>query len=98
MVHPPPPGAEFFVHREGEERLKTIADWISQIGQALAAKGKVTLEGYEISPADPSEYRVVYERMPRGEMSLKIELKWWPNAKEHKPDQGGGLPKVETES
>lgn len=77
-----PVGPQFFVHMNRDmdlgqisQRIQTIAEQLQQNkGFVLEQQGKV----YEVRPSDPCSFKMVYELMPKGELSVKIELKWWP--------------------
>jgi hypothetical protein len=55
-------------------------------------KDKITVE-----PPKRLTYICRYERLPRGEYALKLELKWDPGA-EHEPPSSGGAFKIEAPS
>ena len=75
--HPPPhPQQEWIVNLEKTYPLATIAERLQQIGKLLAERGDVRLEDVVVKPSDPCFFMLRYERMPRGELSLKIELQW----------------------
>lgn len=57
-----------------------FSEVIQQIGKALEDRSTVKLNGIDVTPADPSHCIVRYERMPHGELTLKIEMKWIPGA------------------
>jgi hypothetical protein len=78
---PKHPEEHRFVNNERKLSLKDIGEQLQQIGTRLAEKGRFKLNKTEVAPPDPCELKLRYERMPRGELSLKIELKWWPEAK-----------------
>lgn len=75
--HPPHAYAQFIKDEEIERDLGDIGARLQKIGQALADRGEVTLDDVTVKPADPCTYIMRYERMPAGELSLKIELLWW---------------------
>jgi len=80
--YPPPPPhahAQFIKAEETERELADIGARLQKIGQALADRGEVTLDSVTVKPIDPCTYIIRYERMPAGELSLKMELVWWEN-------------------
>lgn len=78
MPHRPPHHRkhEWIRSEEKTRSLKDVGDRLQKIGSLLVQKGYFTLGGTEIKPPDPCEFILRYERMPRGELSLKIELLW----------------------
>lgn len=82
MAPPPPPyGPEIFFRDERDETLAEIGQFLQKVSSSLAKSGKVTLqsgmgEKHIVQPPDQCTFIVAYERMPRGELSLKLELKW----------------------
>ena len=85
---PPPhkkpghPQHEWLVNVEEERSLADIAQTLSAVASHLAADGQVILNGTIVAPNDPCEFMVRYERLPRGEFKLKLELTWEPDTVE----------------
>lgn len=82
QVPPPPeppnrhPRHEFFESQERMMTLKEIGENLVKIGSLLSDRGSFRLGGTQVSPPDPCPFIMRFERMPRGELSLKLELKW----------------------
>lgn len=79
--HPPPPPHhhgphEWLINDERVRPLAEIASRLQQMGQLLQERGSIKLGGNEITPTDPALFITRYERMPKGELSLKLELMW----------------------
>ncbi len=76
----PPPEhrgpAQRWVNEEVERPLKEGCERLQKIVNLILEKGYVTIDKNYIEPADPCECIIRYERMPAGELSLKLELKW----------------------
>ena len=77
--HPPPPIGgphEWIVNEEKMRSLQEAGERLQQIGRLISERGYVSLDGNDVKPADPCLSITRYERMPRGELSLKLELLW----------------------
>ena len=64
---------------ESEEKTRSLQDIGSRlvkIGELLLDKGSLKLGQTDVRPADPSRFMLRYERMPHGELSLKLEVLW----------------------
>lgn len=68
---------------ENEEKVRTlqeIGDRLSLIGSRLSGrgpgKGGFTLGRTKVDPPPECLFIIRYERMPKGELSLKLELQW----------------------
>ncbi len=70
------PRYEFFESQERTMTLKEIGERLEKIGSLLSERGDFKLGGTQVSPPDPCPFILRFERMPRGELSLKLELKW----------------------
>lgn len=67
---------KWMVNSEQTERLENIADQLIKIGQALKENGELTINDVNITPQVESLFTVRYERLPRGELRLKLEVEW----------------------
>ena len=67
---------EWMLNVERERNVQEFAALLEQLGQRLREAGEVTISGHKIAPPKQCWTVVRYERMPRGELSLKIELQW----------------------
>ena len=85
--HHPPPPPEWLINEEKTKSLAEIAERLQLIGRLLSDRGTLKLEGYEIEPSDPSWSVLRLERLPRGELSLKIEVTWTPGQQGVSPSQ-----------
>lgn len=80
--HPgPPPGkpgpAHWIFSAERSARLAEAATLLSRLGAELAEGGTVALrDDLTVSPPDPCDIVLRFERSPIGDLILKIELKW----------------------
>jgi len=74
---PPHARAQFIKAEERERGLADIGARLQKIGEGLGDRGEVTLDSVVVKPTDPCTYIMRYERMPAGELSLKMELLWW---------------------
>lgn len=77
---PPParPHHEWLVNEERERSVTDIADRLIMIGQRLKETGAVNLDNVEVRPDDPSRFVIRFERLPRGELKLHLEIEWSP--------------------
>lgn len=91
--HPPHGPHEWIKNEEKDRSIVEIAERLQKIGQRLAESSKVVLDGVEVAPANPSLFIIRYERLPRGELSLKLEIKWQDSsAPERQGARLGDLP------
>lgn len=67
---------EWMENEEKDRTTKEIGDRLVKIGQVLLEKGEFKLGRSLVKPDNPSLFIIRFERMPRGELSLKLELKW----------------------
>jgi hypothetical protein len=67
---------EWLENEERKRSLSDIASRLEKIAKLLAEKGEFKLGNNQIKPSDPSILVLRYERMPKGELSFKIEIKW----------------------
>lgn len=70
---------EWMLNDERDDR--SIADFgkvLEKIGGRLAESGEVKISSHEISPPEYCWTTIRFERKPRGELSLKLELSWDP--------------------
>lgn len=77
--HPPggPGPARWIFSAERRARLGEVASILTRFGTELADGGKIELrDDLTVSPPDPCNTVVRFERSPIGELILKIELKW----------------------
>jgi hypothetical protein len=77
--HVPPPveGHKWLVNWENEATpLSQVAARLQELADALSDCGKVEIGDSLLEPSDPCVFVLRYEQMPRGELSLKIELRW----------------------
>lgn len=62
------------------EKKKTLADVariLARFGATLGSEGKIDLrEDLAVTPPDPCETIVRFERTPLGDLIFKFELKW----------------------
>ena len=71
------PHPEWMLNIEKEDqKLREFGATLSQIGQRLCEAGKVRIQDTDISPAAICRTVIRYERAPRGEMKLHIEVEW----------------------
>lgn len=70
-VHP-----EWMINDERERDVKDAGGVLERIGGKLRENGEVTISGVRVAPGTQCWTVVRFERMPRGELSLKLELKW----------------------
>lgn len=64
---------------ENEEKVRTLAEIgqrLRTIGDRLAEAGTVKIGDSRITPADECIFLIRYERKPRGELALKLEIEW----------------------
>lgn len=79
--HPPPPPhdprpPEWLINDEKQRPLADVAQRLQKIGALLQERGAVRLGDIEVRPMDTVFFVTRYERMPRGELKLKLELTW----------------------
>lgn len=74
--HRPP---EWIQNEEKMRSLQDIGERLQKIGDLLSQKGNFKLGTTQITPSNPSLFIMRYERMPKGELSLKLEMKWEEN-------------------
>ena len=87
--HPPPPHRphEWIVNDEKMRSLAEVGERLQLIGRLLGERGYVKLDENDIRPTDPCLSIIRYERMPRGELSLKLELMWEDIPQSYEPTQ-----------
>jgi len=66
-------------NEEKERTVKDIGQRLVTIGQKLVEKGEFKLGNSLLKPSNPSWFVMRYERLPKGELSLKLEIKWEEN-------------------
>jgi hypothetical protein len=90
---PPPPRQkhEWLVNVEADRPLHEIAQTLETVASKLRTDGSVKLNGVAVTPPDPCEFMVRYERLPHGEMKLKLELTWEPDAVDYRSGHATGL-------
>jgi amphi-Trp domain-containing protein len=75
--HGKPGPARWFFSAEHTARLAEAATLLSRLGSELANGGAIKLrDDLTVTPPDPCDTVVRFERSPIGELILKIELKW----------------------
>lgn len=82
------------IQYEGEARersLAQISERLRKIGDLLGSQGFLKLNQTTVKPTDPCMLIVKYERLARGELSLKIELLWDERPVEDESDPGGEI-------
>lgn len=67
---------EWMYNVEKEEDLNRIGSTIEKIGKLISERGYVKLGNVTIKPPKVCYFVLRYERMPEGELKLKIELEW----------------------
>lgn len=77
----------WWLNLEREQTVAAFGDMLEKIARKLQEKGSVTIQGHEIRPPQECLTVVRYERAPRGEIRLKIELEW-EEVREAEPDNG----------
>ena len=60
--------------------MQDIAQTLEQVALRLRADGVLRLNGVTVTPPNPCDFMVRHERLPHGEMKLKLELTWEPDA------------------
>lgn len=74
--HPHQHPHEWIQSEEMERSIKEIGQRIQKIGNLISKKGELKLNQSIVKPSDPSKLIVRYERLPHGELCLKIEIVW----------------------
>lgn len=69
-----PPG--WYENEEGPRALRAIGERITKIGQKLKDEGRLKIGDHEIQPPDEAYWVLRFERLPHGELALKMELQW----------------------
>ncbi len=67
---------KWMVNSEQTNELADIAEQLIKIGQALKENGELTINDVNIAPQSQPLFIVRYERLPRGELKLKLEIEW----------------------
>jgi len=67
---------KWMVNSEQTLELKDIGEQLIKIGQALKEKGELTINDVNIIPEQQPHFTVRYERLPRGDLKLKLEIEW----------------------
>lgn len=70
---------EWMYNVEKEEKLDIIGSTIEKIGKFISERGNVKLGKITVQPPKVCYFVVRYERMPEGELKLRIELEWEEN-------------------
>ena len=65
-----------------EEQLSLTegAEMFGDVIAALRANGRVTIDGVAVEPPPEAWFTLRYEQMPKGELKLKLEIEWEPDA------------------
>lgn len=74
--HPPHPPHEWIQNEEKRRPITEIGERLQKIGSLLEKNGELKLGDSQVKPNDPSYFIIRYERMPHGELSLKLEIRW----------------------
>ena len=81
-----PPNFGWLASNEVETTLPAALEEIDNVLSLLKEHGKITItQGGKDQVVEPSEhvtYIFRYERLPKGELAVKIELKWLPGTNE----------------
>ncbi len=76
----PPPGPRhhhgWLENEEKVRSLQEIGERLAKIGTLLMERGNFRLGTTEVRPPGQCMFTVRLERMPRGELSLKLEMMW----------------------
>ncbi len=57
--------------------LRDVSTILAKFAASLARSGRIRLrKDLEVTPPDPCETKVRFERTPMGHLILKVELKW----------------------
>jgi len=67
---------KWMVNSEQTLELKEIGEQLIKIGQALKENGELTINDVNIVPEQQPHFTVRYERLPRGDLKLKLEIEW----------------------
>ncbi len=67
---------KWMVNSEQTDNLENIAEQLIKIGHALKENGELTINDVNIVPQQQPLFTVRYERLPRGELKLKLEIEW----------------------
>lgn len=67
---------KWMVNSEQTNELADIGEQLIKIGQALKENGELTINDVNIAPQSQPLFIVRYERLPRGELKLKLEIEW----------------------
>lgn len=83
-----------WIHNYEEELpLNEGLEMFSKILTTLSQRGNVRIAGTDVQPPPEAWFMLRYERMPRGELKLKMEIEWIPDATNTAP--GHGPPQIE---
>lgn len=74
LPHEPHP--RWIVNDERIRRLGEAGAILVKIGELLSSQGRVQFDGTEITPSAEPVMVIRYERTPKGELCLKLELRW----------------------
>ncbi len=80
---------KWMVNSEQTNELADIGEQLIKIGQALKENGELTINDVNIAPQSQPLFIVRYERLPRGELKLKLEIEWEDGA--DVPEQNSSL-------
>lgn len=75
---------------EKERSLSDIGDRLQKIGKLIAERN-LRLGAHQIAPPEECLFIIRYERMPEGELSLKLELKWYEGERPIEGDLAGDI-------
>jgi hypothetical protein len=60
------------------------------IGTRLQDDGRFVANEIAIAPPEECSFKFRYELLPRGELSLKLELMWWEDEADEPEDEAQG--------
>lgn len=84
MAKPPPHG--WLANQEIDTTKSAAFDELASVVALFQQHGKIKItqgaEEHIVEPGEHLTYTFRYERLPKGEFAVKIELKWWPGTNE----------------
>lgn len=93
--HPNPLHHGWMENEEKTRNLEEIGERLQRIGTLLSEKGQFKLGKSRIAPPPECVFIIRYERMPRGELSLKLELQWEDTNRQYNFPRGDEDLKIE---
>ncbi|MCW3835029.1 amphi-Trp domain-containing protein [Sphingomonas canadensis] len=80
MAKPPPHG--WLANQEVDTTKSAALEELSNVVALLKQHGKIKItqgaEEHVVEPGEQLTYTFRYERLPKGEFAIKVELKWLP--------------------